>query len=246
MDFFLSQMFDTAFADNQVGPQPAANQPPGTVKALGYADEKQPTAVDAAFLELNANPAGRSVWAAGYGTRGTTEGDASVGSSDRFASVFGVAAGYDYRIAPDKKIGVSVGIARTNYNLADGLGDGSNDMLQAAIYGKKDMGAAYVAGALAYGYDSVSTNRTAPLATTDSFTASFSAHDFAAQVETGIHFDWLTPYAAARFQAFYTPAYRETSSSSAGADFALAYDDSTTYSTLHRTRCSVGKEHRHP
>ena len=237
MDSFLSQMFDTAFADNQVGPQPAPNQPPGTVKALGYADEKQPTAVDAAFVALNADPARRSVWAAAYGTRDTTDGAVSVGTSDRFASAFGIAAGYDYRVAPNAKVGIAFGVGRTNYNLADGLGDGSSDMLQAAIYGKRDLGAAYLAGALAYAYDSVSTNRTAPLATTDSFTASFNAHDFAAQVEAGIHYGWVTPYAAVRAQAFYTPAYRETSSSGAGADFALAYDDNTTYSA--RTELGV-------
>ena len=230
MDSFLSQLFDSAFADDEGTPQPAPNQPPRTVKALGYADEKQPTAVDAAFLALKANPAGRSVWASVYGSRGTTEGDVSVGSSDRFASAFGVAAGYDYRGAPDMKTGVSFGVGRTNYNTTDGLGSGSSDMLQVAVYGKKDFGAAYLAGALAYAYNSVSTTRIAPAVTTDTFDASFSAHDFAARVETGIHYGWITPYAAASAQAFYTPAYQETSSTSSGAAFALAYDDSTTYS----------------
>ncbi len=90
--------------------------------------------------------------------------------------------------------------------------------------------ARYVAGALAYGDDSVSTNRTAPLATTDSFTASFSALDFAAQVETGIHFDWLSPYSP---RASRPSTRRPTGrlASSAGADFALAFVDSTTYSS---------------
>ena len=229
MDSFLSQMFDSAFANDQ-GPQPAPNQPPRTVKALGYADEKQPTAVDAAFFALKANPAGRSVWAAAYGTRGTTEGDVSVGSSDRFASAFGVAAGYDYRGAPDMKTGVSFGVGRTNYHTTDGLGGGSSDMLQVAVYGKKDFGAAYLAAALAYAYNSVSTNRSAPIAAPGTtFAASFNAHDFAARVEAGIHYGWITPYAAASAQAFYAPGYRETSTPS-GSAFALAYDDSTTYS----------------
>ena len=70
--------------------------------------------------------------------------------------------------------------------------------------------------ALAYALNSVSTNRTAPAVSTDSFAASFWAHDFAAQVETGIHYGWFTPYAALRAQAFYTPAYRETNCPSPG------------------------------
>ncbi len=238
MDSFLSQLFDSAFADDEGTPQPAPNQPPRTVKALGYADEKQPTAVDAAFLALKANPAARSVWAAVYGSRGTTEGDVSVGSSDRFASTFGVAAGYDYRTAPDMKIGVSFGVGRTSYNTTDGLGSGSSDMLQVAVYGKKDFGAAYLAGALAYAYNSVSTTRTAPIAAPGTtFDASFNAHDFAARVEAGIHYGWITPYAAASAQAFYTPGYQETSTPVAGSPFALAYDDSTAYSA--RTELGV-------
>lgn len=236
MNSFLSQMFDLAFADDEGTSETAPDQPPRTVKALGYADEKQPTAVDAAFLALKANPAGRSVWASVYGSRGTTAGDASVGSSDRFASVFGVAAGYGYRTAPDMKIGVSFGVGRASYNTTDGLGSGSSDMLQVAVYGKKDFGAAYLAGALAYAYNSVSTNRTAPAVTTDTFEASFNAHDVAARVEIGIHYAWVTPYAAASAQAFYTPAYQETSTPS-GSAFALAYDDSTTYSA--RTELGV-------
>ncbi len=103
-------------------------------------------------------------------------------------------------------------------------------MLQLAVYGKKDFGSAYLAAALAYALNSVSTTRYAPAVTTDSFAASFWAHDFAAQVEIGKHYGWFTPYAALRVQAFYTPAYRETSSPVAGSPFALAYDDSTTYS----------------
>ena len=235
MGSFLSQMFDSIFAEDQ-GSQPAPNQPPRTVKALGYADEKRPTAVDAAFLALTVNPARHSVWAAAYGTRGSTQGDASIGSTDRFASAFGVAAGYDYRIAPDLKVGISFGVGHTNYDTTDGLGGGSSDILQVAAYGKKDYGAAYLAAAVAYAFNSVSTNRSAPLVTTDTFAADFDAHDFAAQVETGIHFGWVTPYAAVRAQAFYTPGYQETSTPP-GSAFALAYDDSTTYSA--RTELGV-------
>ena len=235
MDSYLSQVFDSAFAEDQA-PENAPNQPPGTVRALGYADEKGPTAVDAAFASFNANPAGRTVWASAYGSRGTIAGDASIGSSDRFQSAFGVAAGYDYRVAPDTKVGVSFGVGRTNYDVAGGLGGGTSDMLQLAVYGKKDFGAAYLAAALAYAYNSVSTTRYAPLVTTDSFAASFGAHDFAARVEAGVHYDWFTPYAALNVQAFYTPAYAETSSPP-GSPFALAYDDSTAFSA--RTELGV-------
>ena len=74
MDFVPSQMFDSAFAEDEDSPETAPNQPPGTVRALGYADEKRPTAVDAVFFSLRSNPTGRTVWASAYGSRGHDRG----------------------------------------------------------------------------------------------------------------------------------------------------------------------------
>ena len=105
-------------------------------------------------------------------------------------------------------------------------------MFQTAIYGRKEFDAAYLLGALAYAYHDVSTERTITLPDPSTFTedlsADYSAHDVAAQIEAGYHFGWLTPYGAARLQAFYTPAYSENSDSAVDG-FALDYDANTAY-----------------
>ena len=178
-------------------PQPAPNQPPRTVKALGYADEKQPTAVDAAFLALNANPARHSVWASAYGTRGTTEGDASVGSTDRFASVFGVAAGYDYRLRRTR---------RPASRSASGAYELPHHRWSRQWQQRRCCRWPFMARRTSAQRIWLVRSPTPTTAVSDdphapspppgtTFAASFDAHDFAARVEAGIHYGWLTPYA---------------------------------------------------
>jgi outer membrane autotransporter protein len=69
---------------------------------------------------------------------------------------------------------------------------------------------------------------------TDHLSASFAAHDIAGQIESGYRLSlslrWFTPYAAVRVQAFYTPAYGETSDQGASV-FALNYNAHTTTDT---------------
>ncbi len=227
MDTFMSQIFDSAFDDDRT-PETTPERGPGTVKALGYADEGAGLAPGAAFAALKANPTGRSVWASAYGTHSITAGDISVGSHDRFSTAFGAAAGYDYRVSSDTKFGIAFGAGGSNFSLSDDLGSGHNEIAQVGIYARKNMGDAYLAAALAYAFNGMSTSRYSILVG-EGFTASFSGHSLAAQIETGIHFDWFTPYAALRMQAFYTPAYNETSSAGPSSTYALAYEANTNY-----------------
>ncbi|WP_163414096.1 autotransporter domain-containing protein, partial [Escherichia coli] len=68
---------------------------------------------------------------------------------------YGMAAGADYRFSADTLVGFSLGGAGTNYGLANSLGKGSSDVFQAGVYGRHQFGAAYVAAALAYGWQDV-------------------------------------------------------------------------------------------
>jgi uncharacterized protein with beta-barrel porin domain len=89
-----------------------------------------------------------------------------------------------------------------------------------------------MAGALAYAWHDVTTDRYLSLAGTDHLTASFSAHNIAARIEGGYRFalpeflgwwpghGWFTPYGAVQAQAFFTPAYSE-SAISGSSGFAL-------------------------
>lgn len=200
---------------------------PGTVSVMGYYPPSYALAGGRAFEGLDQGSAYPDVaqwtiWAAGFGKNSVTEGDASIGSHDRTVRDMGVAVGVDYHLSDDTVFGVAASMGGTDFALADGMGSGSSQMLQTAIYGRADSGAGYVAGALAYAYHSVETERQITVAGVDTFNAEFGAHNVAGEIEVGYHLGWFTPYASVRGQSVFTPAYEETTTSGAST-FALGY-----------------------
>jgi outer membrane autotransporter protein len=158
-------------------------------------------------------------------------GDAAVGSHDTTSRIYGAAAGADYRLSPDTVLGFSLGGAGFNFSLSDGFGGGHADVFQAGLYGRHFIGNAYIAGALAYGWQDVTTNRTVTVAGTDKLEADFNAQTFAARAEAGYRFatPWIgvTPYGALQVTSFRLPSYAEHATS--GSDqFALSYNSQTT------------------
>jgi autotransporter-associated beta strand protein len=164
-----------------------------------------------------------SVWAAGYGGTQSTDGDAAVGSNDVIARIYGAAAGFDYRLTPATLVGFSLGGAGTKYDLANGVGGGRSEMFQAGVYGRHDFGAAYVAGALAWGWQDVTTDRNVFLS---SLRANFDANAVSGRLEGGYRYAFdaggLTPYAAGQFTTFFLPGYAEQVVAGSNL-FALAY-----------------------
>ena len=228
MNSFLSLVLNP-FDEDRGSPAPV--KPSYYVKAPYY---KAP-------LGVAPDPRRWDTWAAGYGGQDKASGDFVAGTHDRSARTAGIATGVDYHPTADTRVGFALAGARTNFGLSDNLGGGRSDMLQAAIYGRTYFGAAYVAGAFAYAWDRVSTDRYVTLAGTDHLTTGFSAHDIAGRVEAGYRFaglnflglpghEWFAPYAAFQAQAFYTPAYSE-SAASGSPIFALAYAAHTTTTT---------------
>ena len=170
-----------------------------------------------------AEPARWSAWASGYGGVQATGGNAAIGSHGTSTSIYGSAFGADYRVSPDTTIGFALGAAGTSYRLGQGLGGGSSDVFQIGLYGRHRIGAAYVAAALAYGWQDVTTERRFM---GDRLTGRFTANAFSGRIETGYRFATafagLTPYAAGQFVSFSTPDYREQAISGTGL-FALDY-----------------------
>lgn len=235
MNSFLSTLFDTAFGEDRAE---APTHGPSTVKALGYASERTPSPGIAAALEpLDPSlvPGRWGVWAAGYGGYSITHGDPVIGSHDQSDTTFGLSAGFDQRVDAATIVGVAFGTGRTNFSVADGLGSGSDNMLQAALYARSNLGRAYVSGAMAYSYNDVTTDRDINLPTTpptiDHFSASFTGQDVAGQVEVGYRMAWLIPYAAARAQEFFTPAYSETATGTSGLGLNYAAQTTTALCT---------------
>jgi autotransporter-associated beta strand protein len=220
--------------------------------ALGFAPERDqlPRDIALAFASLPGATATTvpsfgqrwSVWAAGYGGGNRTGGDPAVtGSHDLTARAGGVAAGIDYQFSPDAVFGFALAGGATNWTLAQGLGGGNSDAFQAGVYAAARSGPAYVAAALAFASQWMSTDRFAAFG--DHLTARFNAQGVGARVESGYRLamtaSGITPYAALQAQGFHTPTYSETDLTAGG--FGLTYNSRT----AHDIRSELGARFDH-
>ncbi len=169
-----------------------------------------------------------SVWAAGFGGSQNTGGNAVIGSNDATSRIFGTAVGADVLLSPRTISGFSLAGGGTNFSV-NGFGSGRSDLFQAGAFIRHNVGPAYITGALAYGWQDVTTDRIVTIAGVDRLRAAFKANAFSGRVEGGYRFvtPWaggvgITPYAAGQFTTFGLPAYAEQVLSGANT-FALAY-----------------------
>ena len=148
------------------------------------------------------------------------------GSLPVTSRVYGTAVGADYRFSPNTLAGFAVAGGGTNFSVANGLGSGRSDLFQAGAFLRHTVGPAYLTAALAYGWQDVTTDRTAALAGIDRLRGRFDANSRSGRLEGGYRYatPWmgLTPYAAGQFTAYEVPNYAE--SVVAGVNtFALNY-----------------------
>ena len=182
-----------------------------------------------------------SVWAAGFGGSQTTDGNVAVGSNDTRSSIYGTAVGADYLLSPHTIAGFALAGGGTNFSV-NNLGSGRSDLFQAGAFVRHSMGAAYLSGALAYGWQDVTTDRTITAAGIDHLRAEFHANAWSGRLEGGYRFVapvagglGITPYAAGQFTTFDLPAYAEQVISGA-ANLALNY----TSKSVTDTRSELG------
>jgi T5SS/PEP-CTERM-associated repeat protein len=175
-----------------------------------------------------------NVWATGYGGNSTINGNAAAGSHSTSTRVYGTAVGADYRATPDTRFGFALGAAGTNFTVDSALGGGRADVFQAGAYARHTMGAAYLAGALAYAWQDITTDRTVTVSGVDKLHAQLKANALSARLEGGWRYGMLpvavTPYAALQSTAFYLPSYAETATSGSN-QFALSYGAKTVTAT---------------
>jgi autotransporter-associated beta strand protein len=177
-----------------------------------------------------------NVWAAGFGGSQTTDGSTATGSNSSTSRLFGVAAGADYIFSPRTIAGFALAGGGTSFSVVNG-GSGRSDLFQAGAFIRHTVGQAYVTGALAYGWQDVTTDRTVTIAGVDRLRAQFNANAFSGRAEAGYRFvsPWIggigiTPYAAGQFTTFDLPAYTEQVVSGAST-FALAYGSKSVTAT---------------
>jgi uncharacterized protein with beta-barrel porin domain len=121
-----------------------------------------------------------TAWGSAYGGSNTATGNAGVGSNNVTASTYGFAGGMDYHLTPYTVVGFALAGAGTNWGLANALGTGRSDALQAGAYGISWFGPAYLAGALSFSNHWFTTNRSA---LGDELTANFIGQSYGARLE---------------------------------------------------------------
>ncbi len=169
-----------------------------------------------------------NVWTAGFGGSQSSNGQASVGSSDTTSRIYGAAAGADYLFSPNTLAGFSLAGGGTNFSI-NGLGSGRSDLFQVGAYMRHTDGPAYVSAAAAYGWQDITTDRYVTITGVDHLRAAFNANAYSGRVEGGYRFvgPWsggvgIAPYAAAQVTTIALPSYSEQVVSGAGS-FALNY-----------------------
>lgn len=203
-----------------------------------YAEMSSPRKVDAVFakaMPAKADPFAQrwTLWAAGFGGSQTTDGSAVTGSNTATSRIYGLAAGADYRLAPDTVTGFALSGGGTNFSAANS-GSGRSDMFQAGAFVRHTIGTRYLAAAVSYAWQDVTTDRS--VAGIDQLQARFNANAYSGRVEGGTRYaaPWigigLTPYAAVQATVFDLPSYSERALSSPGI-FALNYGGKTVTST---------------
>lgn len=226
MDQFLGVLTDPFIAGRGV---PAGDAGGFTGGLAAYADEGTGKAAATAALSAQASQPLEQrwrAWAAGYGGSQLTDGNSSVGSHDTRTSLYGIAVGADYSLSPDTVAGFAVAGGGTSFSV-DGQGSGRSHLFQAGAFFRHNEGAAYLTGALAYGFQDFTTDRSVTVSGFDRLRGEFDANTWSGRLEGGYRLDaggiGFTPYAAGQFSAFDMPSYAEEAVS--GADtFALAYN----------------------
>lgn len=231
---FLGLMLDP-FVDGRGGVSAATG---GT--AFGFSPERAalPEDIALAYNKVLGSPPTKAsafeqrwtAWGAAFGGTNRTGGDPVViGSHDLGARAGGVAAGADYHFSRDALFGFALSGGGTRWDLAQAIGGGKSDAVQAGVYTALRAGPAYFAASLAVANHWMSTDRLAPFG--NQLTAKFNAQTVGGRVEGGYRFatpaGGFTPYAAAQVQNFRTPTYAETDL--AGSGFGLTYQGRTAY-----------------
>ena len=166
-------------------------------------------AISGAASSTNTSYAPRwSVWASGVGASLTSNGGAMPGSGAASGRFFGTVVGADYSLSPQTMAGFAMAGGGTYFNVGN-FGSGRSDLFQAGAFVRHMVGQAYVAGALAYGWQAVATDRFMGGLASDPASAGIAANAYSGRVESGYRFPipllGIAAYAAGQFNTYSFP-----------------------------------------
>jgi hypothetical protein len=138
-------------------------------------------------------------WATGFGgSQMSTGGSGSTGRS------FGTVVGADYSLSPQTRMGFALAGSGTGF--ANNFSSGRSDLFQAGTFVRHAIGSAYVATALAYGWQAITNDHPVTPAGSDQLNVAVNANAYSGRIESGYRFatPWLgiTPYAAGQITMF--------------------------------------------
>ena len=140
-----------------------------------------------------------STWAAGFG--GSQMSSGGTNSSSRS---FGTVVGADYSLTPRTRLGFALAGGGTGFS--NNFSSGRSDLFQAGAFVRHSVGSAYVATALAYGWQAITNDHPVTPAGSERFNAAVNANAYSGRIESGYRFamPWLgiTPYAAGQVTMF--------------------------------------------
>jgi autotransporter-associated beta strand protein len=173
----------------------------------------------------------RTVWATLTGGTTTTSGTAGLGASKVTDQTYGIAAGADYHITPQARLGFALGAGGTETSVNSGLGSSTGAYGQFGVNGLYDLGPIYVAAAAAYTHGSFDTTRSLALGGADRLKASPAGDLLGGRVEAGYTVaagpGAIIPYAAVEAQSYASYNAPETAAL-APTNFGLIYRSTTT------------------
>ena len=100
----------------------------------------------------------------------------SPGSNTTTSRIYGGAVGADYRLLAEHARGLCARRRRHQFQRRQRFGTGRSDLFQAGAFVRHNVGAAYLTGALAYGWQDITTDRTVTVAGVDQLRAQFNAN----------------------------------------------------------------------
>ena len=157
-----------------------------------------------------------NAWAQGFGGSGSIDSSPTVGSSRIDMNSGGGAVGMDLSVGPGALLGFTLGAASAGYTLTDLLSSGGARSIVVGLYGGYSSGPAYLDAALAYAYNTFTSNRFIGTGSLSEIAnASFDGSQYGGRVEGGWRFALadvlLTPFAGLTVQALSQSAYTESS-----------------------------------